>query len=280
MPIDPPTRRAPTWLLVTTALLLVPWSCAVNLWFAERELYRPLLHASGGLLHPALQACLPSVVGFLLLFRLGGLRLADVGWRARDLARGALVTLLLWLSLNACAFASLGGEFAWHTEPGKTPALMLGHLLGQLLGNALWEESVYRGFFLVQFVLLLRARGRGPKASAWLAALSSAIVFALPHIPNRIFKDAYDGGLDVLADQARLLLAGMFLAWVFLRTKNLWWAVGLHSLANYPTLAVAWGWEASTKEVVALLGLVMTVLWPWVFRGARACESLAPEGHD
>jgi membrane protease YdiL (CAAX protease family) len=220
-------------------------------------------------LHPALQACLPSLLLYLLLFRLGGLRPVDVAWRRRDLLAGGLATLVLWVLSNALARAAIAGESASRGESAETPLQVAGNLLGQLLGNALWEETLYRGFFLVQFLLLLRARGFGPRRAAWLAALLSAFVFALPHFPNRILKDEYRVASDVVFDQLRLVLSGLFLAWVFLRTRNLWWAVGLHGLANAPTLLFEWGWEAAPKEAVAGMGLLMTLVWPWVF-GRRA----------
>ncbi len=265
MPIDRETRRAPTWLLVAVLALLLPWSWFVNLWFAERELYRPLVDASDGLLHPALQVCLPSALLLLLVLRLAGLRIRDVGLVPARLPVGILATLVLWILANAVALVGLGGELTWARYPGKSLSMVVGHPLGQFLGNALFEELVYRGLFLAQFVLLLRARGLGAKRTAWLAALLSAVVFAVPHIPNRLMKDDYEVLGDVFADQGRLLFQGMILAWVYLRTGNLWWTIGLHGLANYPTLALAWELGGSPKAAIAGWGLLITAVWPWVF---------------
>lgn len=257
------SRRAPVWLLVVTGLVLLPWSMAVNLWFAEQGHWRPLLHASDGWLHPALQACLPSVAVYLLLFRCGGLRLSDVGWRRATFVRGAAATVGLWLAVQALAAVADGFTFACDPRLNADAGYYLGNLLGQWLGNALWEETVYRGFFLAQFLLLLRARGLGWRRAAWLAAWASAVIFAVPHIPNRIYKDAYAGPLDVLADQGRLLVSGMLLAWIYLRTRNLWWAVGLHGLANHPTSALVWPGDVNTLKItIVLLGILVTACWP------------------
>ena len=78
--LDPTaTRRAPTWLLATVVVALYPWSWLVNQWFAANRYYEPLLNASGGLLYPNLQVCLPTILVWLAIFRLAGLRLADIG---------------------------------------------------------------------------------------------------------------------------------------------------------------------------------------------------------
>jgi membrane protease YdiL (CAAX protease family) len=269
--VDPaPSRRAPTWLLVAVIASSLPWSWFVNLWFAPRGLYRPLSHWSGGLLHPTLQVCLPALVLYLLLLRAGGLRPRDVGWRAADLRAGVLATVALWLGCNAVALLAPGGDGAHDGQEGGPLLAVAGRLLGQLLGTALLEETLYRGFCLTQFLMSLRARGVRRQVAAPVAAALSAVVFAIPHIPNRMFKGAYESAADVLADQAMLACSGVLLAWVYLRTRNLWWGVGLHALANCPTLVVPWGWGGSPKAAVAVLGLGLTALWPWLARRRQA----------
>lgn len=263
------TRRAPTWLVVAVVGSVYPWSWFVNQWFAANGHHERLLHASAGLISPSLQVCLPTVILFLLATRVAGLRLADVGWRGRDLFAGTIATLGVWLLCHAVIAIVDAGRLAFDASVTAAPILAAGGWMGQLFGNAMYEETVYRGFCLVQFLLILRARRFGPKRAAWLAALLSALVFALPHIPNRILKHDYHGFGDVMFDQARLLCSGMFLAWIYYRTRNLWWVIGLHSLANHPTLLLEWRLGASTKEAVAVLGLGVTIAWPWVFhRGA------------
>lgn len=267
------TRRAPTWLVVVVLLALYPWSVLVNQWFAANHYYEPLVVATNGLLYPNLQVCLPTVIVWLLVWRAAGLRLGDVGWRGRDLLVGVLATLLVWLLVHFVAVIFTLPDVAPATEPTTAPALAIGKLLGQLLGNALYEETLYRGFVLVQLLLLLRARGVGRVAAAWLAALGSALVFALPHIPNRLYRGEYADLGALLGDQIVLLLSGLFLAWVYLRTRNLWWLIGLHSLANAPTLLVEWEAAPGTigkKDVVGGLGLLLTLAWPLVRRFSRS----------
>lgn len=265
MPIHSDTRRAPTWLLVTVLVLLLPWSWFVNLWYAPRELYKPLLDASGGLLYPTFQTCLPTVLCLIALVKAAGLRLRDIGWRGADLGRAVIAIAAVWLFLNAVGVIS-HGSFEWASGGGLPTRYRIGQILGQFMGNALFEETVYRGFVLAQFALILSGRGAGPKKSAWLAAVLSSIVFALPHIPNRILSDSYQGVGDVVGDQLKLVVAGMIFAWIYLRTKNLWWAIGIHSLTNYPSLVCEWGWSPSQNEIATFSGVLVTAAWPWIFR--------------
>ncbi|MCR9245030.1 MAG: CPBP family intramembrane metalloprotease [bacterium] len=267
------TRRAPTWLLATVLLVLYPWSWFVNQWFMANEHYRYLLRASDGLLFPNLQVCAPTILLWLLVFRLAGLRFADIGWCRRDLGMGALMTLVVWVAIHIVAVIVNWSELTLFGELLEAPQLTIGRLFGQLLGNALYEETIYRGFCMTQFLLLLLARGHGQFKAVSLAALGSAAMFALPHIPNRLARERYDDWPAVLGDQTMLLCSGLFLAWIYIRTRNLWWAVGLHSLANCPTLLVVWQGEGSrgnsVKALVSLFGLLITVAWPWLRRRGR-----------
>lgn len=264
---DPPnTRQAPVGWLIIVGALLIPWSCLVNLWFAPNELYQPLLRLSKGLIYPAMQVALPTLLIFLLAQRAVGMRPRDVGLRARDFWRGVLATLLLWGLLHVAAWPLLDAQWRWSSLLSETPTYWIGKSLAQLLGNAAFEEVIYRGLFLTQILLILKARGLSSKRAAWSAALLSALIFALPHIPNRIDKGAYEGFGDVLIDQLRLVVSGMFLAWVYLRSRNLWWLIGLHSLANVPSFLFQVEKESGGKLIVSVIGLILTIAWPWVFR--------------
>ncbi len=267
------SRASGTWLVIT-ALSLLPWSMAVNLWFAEQGLYRPLLHASGGWLQPALQVCFPSFLLYLVFFRLGGLRSRDLGLERARLLPGVLATLVLWFLSNAVAYAALGESSAPAASMTRAPAATYGPLLAQLCGNALWEETVYRGFFLTQLYRWSCEQGSSRRQSLFFAVLLSALAFALPHIPNRLYRHQYETLSSALLDQGRLLITGCFLAWVYLRTKNLWWLIGMHSLANAPTLLVGWQGPVSLKFLISLLATILTVLWPWLFQRRAAAAPI------
>lgn len=255
-PDTPTTRLAAPWLLWVVLATLVPWSALVNLVFARERLYAPLLEASGGWLDPALQVCLPSVAAYLLLFRSGGCRRTDVGWRLGTLPAGLAGGALLWGALQVCAGAP--AEWRVRQDVGLLSAALWAPLLGQLLGNALWEETVYRGFVFAQVRSRLEERGSTRRNAGFLAAAASALAFAIPHLPQRVYSGTLGGPAAIALDLAHLFAAGLLLAWLYARTENLWWLVALHGLANAPTLFFEWTLELDPKIVVSLLAVALS----------------------
>jgi hypothetical protein len=150
-----------------------------------------------------------------------------------------------------------GGSLAWSRALEHSGRGLLGELLGQLFGNALYEEILFRGCLLVQLALWLTPRPQRPDRRAVLLALVlSQLVFALQHIPNRLAFAAWPDAAAAAGDLAMLLVAGLFFAGVFLRTGNLLVAVGVHALGNCPTLLWAgpdWVHPAAMFVVTLLL---------------------------
>lgn len=253
-----PRARRGAWIAIGAALL--PWSWAINLWFVPSEVWRPLFDATGGLVYPTLVVGLPSVALYLLLARAGGLRPRHLGLEAARLPTGVLGTVTIWAALSLLAWPLADGPLGWGADWQTSSLRTGGRLLGQLLGNALVEEVVYRGFFFAQLLLALRDRGLGERRAALWAALASSLVFAVPHVPNRIMKDEYHGAADVLLDQSKLVVLGAFFCWIYLRTGNLFFVIGAHALGNYPSALVRWDFEAVPAEVAALLVAVAVTL--------------------
>lgn len=127
------------------------------------------------------------------------------------------VTAGIWVAVQgnqALSTRLIGGTAApavrW-SEWGITG--VIGTLLGQLFGNALCEELVYRGFLLTQ------------------------VLFATCHISS-----ALAGGMsaiDVVLDLIRLTVLGILLALLYVRTNNLFIVIGVHALMNAPTALVS-----------------------------------------
>ena len=94
----------------------------------------------------------------IFIFGIGRCRPTDVGWTAGALVSGAMITVAFWAAMQTVlAFVSaLQGEISLHPQ-WKSPAITaaIGRVLGQLLGNAFVEETVFRGFLLPQFYLRL-----------------------------------------------------------------------------------------------------------------------------
>lgn len=257
----PPRQRAPGALIATVAALVLPWSVAVNQGFAASGAWQPLHRATNGWLSPALQASVPVLALLLLAVLLSGLRLSDVGWRRGDLPRAALATAKLLVLGNLVALLSSDAPLqALGRASLSAPAA--GTLVGQLFGNALLEETLFRGFLFVHLCGWLSDRGRSPRRAAWFAALASALLFALAHVPNQLYRGVELAPLELSLDLLRLVASGLFSTWVYLRTRNLFWIVAVHALVNAPTLLLPWSYGRTGAQLVMLgAALLQTLVW-------------------
>ncbi len=195
-----------------------------------------------------------------VVFMMGRLRPADVGLRGSRLVEGLVVTLLIWCVMQAWPYIASGNaEYAraW-TSSGLFPVLRWTAVM--FLATALWEEIAFRGFLLPQLYLKLPGHHR---VRFWGSLILSQIVFAVAHIPAHLLVRGLDGGqlLQMFLLQG---LAGLLLGLVYLRTRNLWIAVGIHGLANAPTplFGGALGWEIPL--------VLILIAWPWIRRRPAA----------
>ncbi|MGI8437877.1 MAG: CPBP family intramembrane glutamic endopeptidase [Chthoniobacterales bacterium] len=101
---------------------------------------------------------------------------------------------------------------------------MLGIFLGQVLGNALFEEIVFRGFLFQQVRSRLLRAGRRPTTALILGIGTSQAVFAAIHVPLRLKSGLALSALP--AELPLLFILGVLLALVYWRTGNLFVSVG------------------------------------------------------
>ena len=172
-------------------------------------------------------------IGVVIALRHGRQTPASLGWRRRDLAPALLVLVAAWLLREAAAGWAHGGPVppAAAVAEGRWGHL-LGPLLAQLAGTALMEETLYRAFLWPQLRLRLVAVLPARSASV-LALIASQAIFALMHIPIRIYQGAALADLGGML--AMLFASGIVLALVYAATRNLFIAVAIHALANAPT---------------------------------------------
>lgn len=236
----------------------------VSPWFPMASLVA-LERASGGWLSVTLIASSGfGGIGVWLAWRFARQRLVDFGWIARDLAPALVVLVATWLVLQGLAM--LAAERAVLAAPSVAAqrwGLVFGPLLAQLLGTALMEETLYRAFLWRQLELAL-ASSLPPRRARIGALLVSQAIFALMHIPIRIYQGA---ALPELGSMLLVLFAsGLVLAAVYAATRNLFIAVAIHALANAPTLVV----EAAGPPPGAVLLAISALLclaWPLARRG-------------
>lgn len=225
------------------------------------EWFDPLVKASRGLLTDTLLVNLLGLVVVVggVIFGLARLRPADVGWRWSDLPQASLVLAIVWLATQAIAAAlamATTGTLSPHPLWAQRGVLgVLGLLLAQLVGNALFEEIGYRGFLFSQFAVRLRGI-KDSRLRVTLAAALSLAIFAVMHLPNRVGQGYAGRDLALLILIA--LALGTLLLLLYLRTKNLPLVVGIHALMNAPTLLVA---APISNEIVEILAILLLVAW-------------------
>ncbi|MFT2011500.1 type II CAAX endopeptidase family protein [Pontibacter sp. 13R65] len=221
---------------------------------------RQVEKATGGLVNSIL---LSSVLAFLIL--VGGvacaggrLRLADVGLERKLLLPGAVACTAIWLLPQAAGAAYqllVRGKLElieFWSDNELAP--MLGQLVAQLLGNALFEETGYRGLLLQQLKIKLGGRVRAARALTG-AVIISSLLFALMHLPAVWLSGASTS--EMLLKLGVTFVGGMAWALLFHRTRNLFFIIGVHALLNVPFSL----YIPNPLAVILTLVLAMVVAW-------------------
>jgi membrane protease YdiL (CAAX protease family) len=197
---------------------------------------RWLGHATGGIIDGTLVGgvTLLAIVVVGLVFGVARLRPRDVGLDLRRLwpalgfliAAWAAIQLLLVLILPLCG-QDIGLGPPW-TAVGWRGAV--GEWLGQLLGNCPYEEVFFRGFLLPQCGLLVMR---------WMPKAGSRTLVAVALVLSQALFAGGHVFLNLHLPEGQWLLVwqfviGVVFASVYLRTGNLFLAMGLHALLNNP----------------------------------------------
>ncbi len=170
---------------------------------------------------------------------------ASLGFRRSTLGIGIGICAATWIVMQAiAAIGQVASALPLSAiAPGFLGAMPV--LLGQLAGNALYEETFYRGY-------LIRALTPEVGGRNWAAVFLAAALFGVMHIPNYWVRGMSLGFL------VPATLTGILFGFLYLRTRNLWLCIGLHSLLNVP--ATLWespvpAYLAPTVVVFLCLGL-------------------------
>ena len=239
---------------VAVLALLFGWVLLANLAPDLPGIREPWLESAA---LPAWGAWLLVRCGFWLAvfagLRGGGLGPASVGWQLPAFGRAVAGALLLcglgWLTL-------LGLEWQF-LPPSHRDVVAVGYgvMVDELLGVALVEETICRGFLMTQLVAGAERRGVAPVAARLQALAWSTLWFVACHVPVLVANGA-DGAWP--AWLRSVVVGGLLLGWVFLATGNLWWCVVAHTFLNTVDLALAGsafrGWPVAPC-------LVLVVTW-------------------
>jgi len=125
---------------------------------------------------------------------------------------GGIVTGLLLFSAVVAVIAALGG----YSVVGTRGAGVLVPALAISIASGFSEEIIFRGWF---FRLVEQWLG------TWIALILSAALFGALHLGNP--------NATLLAGAAIALEAGIILAAIYLITRRLWAAIGVHAAWNF-----------------------------------------------
>ena len=260
------------WLIISIFLIIQPvLSVLQNYVFLKNEyclnIYKAIAQATSGLILPTLVFYLLSIllIVIILFILFGKLKLKDLGIELAKIRQAFLVLILLWIIINIVfAISSLivDGAVNWHSSWNEKGILVvIGVFLGQIFGNAFYEEIAFRGFLLPQLYLKLNGFYKNSiKKKILLALILSQLYFALIHIPHRLANDIH--GSALIIDLIVTFIMGIIFALYYLRTKNLLLVIGIHSILNYPTALVAS--PVDGQIISGILILLLLVFWPQI----------------
>lgn len=252
--------------LITIILFpLVHISLTFFVVFFLKDLYAAIYFSTGGLVQGTIVAnfILMLIVIGGVLFWFGRLTPRDVGLRLEDIKIGLVVTVGIWGTIQ---LIGLGTQLVLSDHATLEPEwsekgirVMIGALSAQLFGNALQEEISFRGFLFAQLVHLFKSvRSKGARIA--LALLISQSIFALMHIPIRVFTGM--SPLTMVYSLLTLFFYGTVFALIYCRTGNLFVAIGIHTLHNNP--ASLFLPKASAFSLLYPLVVIVLLVWPWL----------------
>ena len=127
-----------------------------------------------------------------------------------------LILGIICITLNIIILIAIGhGEFKGSIfNPNVTPSIISGLILFIIV--AVTEELFFRGYIITTMQQMNKW---------WISAFVSSIIFSLTH-------GALNDNVSFIA-VLNLFLAGMLLAYIFIRTKNIWMCIGFHITWNY-----------------------------------------------
>lgn len=238
----------------------------------------PLRSALGGLVSVTLLTYLVELALLLGLLRLvEGVRLRDLGLDRAHLLNAAIFVTLLWGLKQIALWLATSTFRPVAPDPWLLRHLGDGAFWGRLVevwfGAALFEEVFYRGFLLMQlFLLAERWWPRRPALSLSVAVIMTQVYFGLNHIQAG-FSFGLHGGM-LAAYVMQVTLVGVFLAFVFLRTGNLFLAIGIHALLNHPLPLFASSVDPAL--IVLAQASVLLFAWPWMYRTYNEVFTMRP----
>jgi len=190
----------------------------------------------------------------IIIFSFFKLKLDDFFIDRKAFLNGLKAIFILWtlVQIVIVLISFVNNEtLSWVTANNRKT----GNFIGQLFGNALYEEFIFRGFFIIQLFLLFRPKKSNRKALLF-SIIISQLIFAAVHIPNRLMADIE---IDMVTDFLQLFLGGLVGAFIFVKTKNLIFLSGFHAFTNVPFNILSY--SGSSEIITLIIGILISIFW-------------------
>lgn len=190
---------------------------------------------------------------------------AAAGLKFRELPRGIFLGAAIWgLCQLSLAIVALGRHGSISLYAGwAEPAAMIAPLLRRFLTDVFAEEMFWRG---ILFIWILRKldvrRWQDPLSRIGAALLGSQILFGLTRLPAQLL----DGSARMIPPGPALVaftVTGIFYALIYLRTKNIWLVMAVHTLSLWPLPLFAF--ELDPSKLVILISAVLLIPTRWSY---------------
>jgi len=219
---------------------------------------------SKGLIHSTLLLNALLLVGAVygVLIGHGKMKVEDLGLTVEKLPLAFIFGIAIWISIQIIEGIigyAINGTIALESSWTTKGTARIGLLIGMLFGTALFEEIGFRGFLLVQFITKLGRVVKNRVLSTSLALLTSQTFFTLVHVPWKMMNQGWTTAvfLDLLFS---VFMNGVIYGLLYLRTRNLFFVMIIHSLGNAPTALIQPSIESSI--ILLLLAIISCTVWP------------------
>lgn len=233
----------------------------------QSGVFQPIQDLSRGLIHRTLilnvSLTLITVAGILLWYE--KLRLQDIGIIPGKLPFALTCGISAWAivqGIEAIAGLSINGHTGFVADWNQNSLAIIGLLIGNLLGTALWEEIAFRGFLLKQCFLRFSRRIESKSRLVISSIFVSQLVFMLFHIPWKLLN--FESYSMLLGELAGILFTGILYAILYWRTDNLFLVMIIHALGNAPTPLVTP--VIGTNNLLVLFMLFLMAFWPKIMK--------------
>lgn len=195
-----------------------------------------------------------------LILGAGGIKLDDVGIDRDKLARGVGIVLMTWTATQVIGVLPrvvAEDPVAIHRSWLHGSPLAIG---GNLLSAFSWatlEEVALRGFLLAQLYLWFHRDPRNRMQGVFGALTLTVLVGnGLALLGGWPFPSTH----DLLLNQAIAAGMGLYLGGIYLRTQNLFFVIGVHTLILAPTPVVA-GLRGEPAWFFPIVGGAVSAVW-------------------